>query len=107
MNKSLLVVLALGAAVLTSCSSHPSDLRPTSKVSNDEVAPGTRDTDYSNFGTKTEAAHGGHDAHGAAEHGREDVMVNHDEHANDISTKEEQVPAEHKTTEADSVENHH
>ena len=40
------------------------------------------------------------------EHGREDVMLNHDEHANDISTKEKQVPAEHKTTEADSVENH-
>ena len=107
MNKSLLVVLALGSALLTSCSSHPSDMRPGDKVSSDNVAPGTRDTDYSNYGAKTEAAHSGHDAHGAAEHGREDVMLNHDEHANDISTKEEQVPAEHKTTEADSVENHH
>jgi hypothetical protein len=105
MNKSLLVVLALGTALLTSCSSHPSDLRPGDKVSNDAIAPGTRETDYSNFGGNTGSVHGGHETHGK-EHGREDVMLNHDEGANDISHETEQVPAEHKTTEADSVENH-
>jgi hypothetical protein len=110
MNKSLLVALALGS-VLSACSSQPSDFRPTSKVSNDEVAPGTRDTDYSNFGTEAEAGHGheatghGHEAGHEAE-GREDVMLNHDEGSNKIGPETEQVAPADKTTHADSVENH-
>ena len=116
MNKSFLVALAFGA-VLSACSSHPSDFRPNNKVSLDQVPPGTRDTDIYNLdGANPDATHeSGHDAHGATSHGAEgheagdasrgDVMPNHDEHKSDIGGEQE-VPAEDKTTDASQVENH-
>ena len=118
MNKSFLVVLAFGA-VLSACSSHPSDHRPSAKVSLDNVAPGTRDTDIYNLDgehpdvtevtetTHGKAEHGKHGEHeGATQmHDRKDVMTNHDEHKSDVGG-EEAVPAENKTTDADKVENH-
>jgi hypothetical protein len=114
MNKSFLVALALGA-VLSACSSHPSDHTPSTKVSLDQVPPGSRDTDIYNLdGSNPDATKEGHEAHGAGhgEHGaapeskiREDVMPNHDEHKSDIGGNE-QVPAEEKTTDAENVENH-
>ena len=76
MNKSLLVVLALGSALLSSCSSHPSDMRPADKVSSENVAPGTRDTDYTNYGTKTETGHEGHEAHGC-QHADKGIEIDH------------------------------
>ena len=114
MNKSFLVALALGA-VLSACSSQPSDFRPGSKVSLDNVPPGTRDTDIYNLdgahpdvtevhGTKGHGKHGEHE--GATEmHDRKDVMPNHDEHKSDVGG-EEAVPAEEKTTDDHKVENH-
>lgn len=109
MNKSFLVALTFGA-VLSACSSHPSDFRPETKVSLDQVPPGTRDTDIYNLnGANPEATHeSGHDAHGAQGHGempRKDVMPNHDEHKSDIGGDQE-VPAADKTTDASQVENH-
>jgi hypothetical protein len=109
MNKSLLVALALGAA-LTACD-HRSDLRPSEKVSVDQVPPGTRDTDIYNLNngssdaTPESGEHGTHHEAKAPEHGRTDVMPNHDELSNDIGG-EDQVPAAEKTTDAKEVENH-
>jgi hypothetical protein len=47
MKLTSILLLAASAATLalTSCSSEPSDWRPEEKVSNDVVAPGTRDTE--------------------------------------------------------------
>lgn len=113
MNKSLLVALALGT-VLSACDNR-SDLRPSEKVSADQVPPGTRDTDIynmdgSNSDATHESGHGGHGAPQGAGHGEEtaprpDVMPNHDEHSSDIGG-EKQVPAGEKTTDAEKVENH-
>lgn len=116
MNKSILAALAF-AGILSACSSQPSDFRPTSKVSVDEVAPGTRETDIYNLNGQEATTHDGHGAtgHEAAGHEvnsheadtthRKDVMVNHDEHAADVNGKKE-VPAKEKTTDATHVENH-
>src|SRR6476469_9919692 len=57
-----LLVLAAAAIHLNSCSSEPSDWRPEQKVSLDQVAPGTRETD--NFDQHTE--HAPNQAKGAA-----------------------------------------
>lgn len=110
MNKSFLAALFLGCA-LTACSSNPSDLRPSNKVSLDQVPPGSRDTDIYNMdGSNSDATptHGaaGHDAHGTSPESnmRKDVMPNHDGHKNDVGPEE--VPAAEKTTDADQVENH-
>ena len=92
MNKSLLVALALGS-VLSACSSSPSDLRPSQKVSLDQVPPGTRENDAINGVLRKE----GED--------RADVMPNHDEHKNDIGGHD-QVQPNDKTTDAAQVENH-
>jgi hypothetical protein len=112
MNKSLLVALALGS-ILSACSSEPSDYRPGAKVSNDEVAPGTRSSDYSNFGggAAGDVHHHdkGHEQMGTdqgAHGGREDVMLNHEEGTNKIGTETEQEDPARKTTDVDSVENH-
>jgi hypothetical protein len=110
MNKSFLAAIILGG-LLSACSSHPSDQRPSTKVSLDQVPPGTRDTDIYNLsGENTDATHdNGHAAEGhtnkPVEHSRPDVMPNHDEHKSDIGG-EEPVPAEEKTTDASKVENH-
>jgi len=118
MNKSFLAAIILGCT-LSACSSKPSDLRPSNKVSLDQVPPGSRDTDIYNLdGENPDATAEAHEAHGAAghdkhnEHGdatemhdRKDVMPNHDEHKSDIGGKEP-VPAAEKTTDADKVENH-
>ena len=114
MNKSILVAFAF-AGILSACSSHPSDFRPANKVSVDEVAPGTRETDIYNLNREI-APHPEHgykatgdqttepDA-GGTNTTRPDVMPNHDEHATDVGG-EKQVPAEEKTTDAQHVENH-
>ena len=114
MNKSFLAAIILGS-VLSACSGKPSDLRPNNKVSLDNVAPGTRDTDIYNLdgahpdvtevhGTAGPGKHGEHE--GATEmHDSKDVMMNHDEHKSDVGSQEE-VPAEDKTTDAEHVENH-
>ncbi|MFC5271019.1 hypothetical protein [Adhaeribacter terreus] len=114
MNKSILAAFAF-AGILSACSSHPSDFRPNGKVSVDEVAPGTRETDIYNLdGQVAPHPEHGHEATGhqttAPDAGgtnttRPDVMPNHDEHKNDIGGND-QVPAEEKTTDAEHVENH-
>ena len=114
MNKSFLAAIILGCT-LSACSSKPSDMRPNNKVSLDQVAPGTRETDIYNLdgehpdvtevhGNAGPGKHGEHE--GATEmHDRKDVMPNHDEHKSDIGG-EEHVPAEDKTTDDQKVENH-
>lgn len=116
MNKSFLAAIILGS-ILSACSSHPSDHRPDKKVSLDQVPPGSRDTDIYNLnGANPDATPEAHEGHGAAGHGsqhgdatemhdRKDVMLNHDEHKNDIGG-EDAVPAEDKTTNSEHVENH-
>jgi hypothetical protein len=115
MNKSVLAAFAC-AAILSACSSHPTDYRPGNKVSVDSVTPGTRETDIYNLNGQEATAHDahGHEAagHEAAAHEaaadtthRPDVMLNHDEHASDVNGKKE-VPAKEKTTDAEHVENH-
>jgi hypothetical protein len=108
MNKSVLAAFAL-ASILSACSSQPSDNNPGSKVSVDAVAPGTRETDIYNLNGQEEAGHDAH-GHGATSHDehdthREDVMLNHDEHASELEATQE-VPAKEKTTDADHIENH-
>ncbi|MBK0403660.1 hypothetical protein I5M27_11735 [Adhaeribacter sp. BT258] len=114
MNKSLLVAFAF-AGILSACSSQPSDFRPGNKVSVNEVAPGTRETDIYNLnGQVAPHPEHGHEATGHQTTGpdaggtnttRPDVMLNADEHKSDIGGKK-QVPAEEKTTDAEQVENH-
>ena len=87
MNKSILAALVLGS-VLTACSSKPSDFRPNSKVSVDNVEPGTRDTDYSNLGQVASA-------HEGAEHGHEAAAPAHHEAAAD-SAKAAEEKIEHE-----------
>jgi len=114
MNKSFLAAIILGSA-LSACSSHPSDFRPGKKVSLDNVAPGTRDTDIYNLSGENTEQSEGHDGGHAEEHhttppetgvenSREDVMLNHDKLESDVDGKK--VPAEDKTTDAKKVENH-
>ncbi len=115
MNKSFLVAIALGS-MLSACSSNPSDLRPSNKVSLDQVPPGSRDTDIYNLdGSNPDATPVSHGAHGAAgdghqenkDHGQKEVMLNHEEGSNDIGKeKVEQVAPEDKTNDASKVENH-
>ncbi|GAA4351844.1 hypothetical protein GCM10023185_10890 [Hymenobacter saemangeumensis] len=57
-----LLALAAAALALNACSSEPSDWRPEQKVSLDQVAPGTRETQY--FDQHTE--HAPNQAKGAA-----------------------------------------
>ncbi|WP_201984408.1 hypothetical protein [Hymenobacter rubidus] len=45
LTSTLLLAVATASLALTSCSSEPSDWRPNEKVSLDQVAPGTRDTE--------------------------------------------------------------
>ncbi|AMM50829.1 hypothetical protein TH61_06055 [Rufibacter sp. DG15C] len=95
MIKNILSVIAVaGALALASCSSEPSDLRPGAKVSTDTVPPGTRNN-TSNIDSEDDAA----------KH-RQDVQVNHDEHATDIDTKTQGTPAHEETKKKEAVENH-
>lgn len=45
LTSTLLLAVSAATLALTSCSSEPSDWRPDEKVSVDQVAPGTRDTE--------------------------------------------------------------
>ncbi|MBO2008674.1 hypothetical protein [Hymenobacter negativus] len=45
LTSTLLLAFSAATLALTSCSSEPSDWRPEEKVSDDVVAPGTRDTE--------------------------------------------------------------
>jgi len=96
-TKAFTLVLVLGAALLGACSSEPSDLRPENKVSVDYVPAGTRDSP--NLDNTDDNS--GHD------NARQDVNLNHDEHANKaLDNPKEQVKESTKTTQQDAVENH-
>ena len=96
-TKVLSLALALGAAFMVACSSEPSDLRPENKVSVDYVPAGTRDSPN----LDNAADNSPHD------NARQDVNLNHDEHANQSLDKpNEQVKDKTKTTEKENVENH-
>ncbi|WP_034256682.1 hypothetical protein [Adhaeribacter aquaticus] len=98
MTKRFLTVAFVACSLyLVSCSSEPSDLRPGKKVSVDAVPPGTRDTPNLDNAEDKSA----HDK-------QQDVQLNHDEHANEISndTKNKDVTQEEKTQHKQNVENH-
>ena len=96
-NKLFTLVLALGTTAIMACSSEPSDLRPENKVSVDYVPAGTRNSPNLDNAADNSA----HDDP------RQDVNINHDEHANQALDKpNEQVQDSTKTTQKDAVENH-
>ena len=96
-TKAFTLALVLGTAILAACSSEPSDLRPENKVSIDYVPAGTRDSpNLDNADDKSP-----HD------NPRQDVNLNHDEHANKaLDNSKEQVKESTKTNQKDAVENH-
>ena len=96
-KKAFSFFLALGTTFAVACSSEPSDLRPGNKVSVDTVPPGTR-TSPNLDNAADNSAH---------DNGRQDVNLNHDEHANQSLDKPaEQVTDSTKTTQKEAVENH-
>ncbi|QNF32774.1 hypothetical protein HUW51_08530 [Adhaeribacter swui] len=96
-TKAFTLALVLGTAFMVACSSEPSDLRPDKKVSVDYVPAGTRNS--SNLdNTKDNSGH---------DNARQDVNLNHDEHANKaLDDSKEQVKDATKTNQSSSVENH-
>ncbi len=96
-TKALTLALALGTTFMVACSSEPSDLRPENKVSVDYVPAGTRDSP--NLDNTDDNS--GHD------NARQDVNLNHDEHANKaLDNSKEQVKESTKTNQKEAVENH-
>lgn len=96
-TKAFTLALVLGAAFMVACSSEPSDLRPDKKVSVDYVPAGTRDSPNLDNA----------DDNSAHDNPRQDVNLNHDEHANKaLDNSKEQVKESTKTTDKDAVENH-